>query len=98
TAYSDAGLAAATTYTYRVLAYNTGGNSAYSNTTSATTLAGPPNGAPANLTATAVSSTQVNLAWTDNSTNEDGFKIERSTDGVTFTQIATVGVNVTIYS
>ncbi|HEY9502441.1 MAG TPA: fibronectin type III domain-containing protein, partial [Pyrinomonadaceae bacterium] len=30
--------------------------------------------------------------------NEDGFQIERSTDGSTFTQIATVGANVTTYS
>jgi hypothetical protein len=53
--------------------------------------------APTNLTATAVSSSQINLSWTDNSNNETGFKVERSTDGTTFTQIATVGANVTIY-
>ncbi|HEX8411802.1 MAG TPA: fibronectin type III domain-containing protein [Thermoanaerobaculia bacterium] len=32
---------------------------------------------------------KITLSWTDNSNNETGFKIERSTDGVTFTQIAT---------
>ena len=33
--------------------------------------------APTNLTATAVSSTQINLAWTDNASNETGFAIEQ---------------------
>jgi regulation of enolase protein 1 (concanavalin A-like superfamily) len=54
--------------------------------------------APSNLTGTRASSSQVNLSWTDNSTNETGFKIERSTDGTNFTQIATVASNVTTYS
>ena len=53
---------------------------------------------PTNLTAVAASSSQINLSWTDNSNNETGFKIERSSDGKTFTQISTVGVNVTTYT
>jgi uncharacterized protein len=36
----------------------------------------------------------LNLSWSDNSTNEDGFKIERSTDNKAWTQITTVGLNV----
>jgi hypothetical protein len=42
---------------------------------------------------------QLQLAWTDNSNNEDGFKIERKlgTTG-TFSQLASVGVNVTSYT
>jgi Divergent InlB B-repeat domain/FG-GAP-like repeat len=41
---------------------------------------------------------QLQLTWTDNSNNEDGFKIERKlgTNG-TFSQITSVGVNVTTY-
>jgi hypothetical protein len=53
--------------------------------------------APTGLTAEAVSLFQVNLTWTDNSTNELGFKIERSLDGTTFTQIAQVLPNTTTY-
>jgi galactose oxidase-like protein/fibronectin type III domain protein/Kelch motif protein len=96
-AYTDTGLTASTKYYYRVRAYNSAGNSAYSNTASATTLPTPP-AAPTNLIALAISPSQVDLSWTDNSNNETGFKIERSTDGTTFTQVATVGANVTTYS
>ena len=36
--------------------------------------------APSTLAATTVSSTQINLTWSDNSTNETGFAIDRATD------------------
>ena len=96
-AYSDTTAAASTTYTYRVIASNTGGVSAPSNTASATTLPNPPS-APSGLTATAVSAGQVNLAWTDTSANETGFIIERATGAGAFGQIGTVGPNVAAYS
>ncbi len=55
--------------------------------------------APSNLSATAVSTSQINLSWTDNASNETGFKIERRTGTTgTFAQIATVGANVTAYN
>jgi hypothetical protein len=54
--------------------------------------------APSGLTATGVSQTQINLAWNDNSANEDGFKIERSNNGSSWTQIGTVGPNVRNFS
>ena len=42
---------------------------------------------------------QLTLTWTDNSTNEDGFAIERKTGSTgTFAQIGTVGPNVTSYT
>lgn len=54
--------------------------------------------APVNLTTSAVSSSQINLSWTDNSNNEDGFNIERAPGGTTnFVEIATVGSGVTTY-
>ncbi|HEX8423021.1 MAG TPA: metallophosphoesterase, partial [Pyrinomonadaceae bacterium] len=59
--------------------------------------ANPP-AAPTNLSATTVSTSQIDLAWTNNSTNEDGFQVEQSTDGVNFTRIATVAPNVNAYS
>jgi arylsulfatase A-like enzyme len=63
-----------------------------------TPTATPTPQAPTNLTATAVSSSQINLSWTDNSNNETGFKVERSKNGKGFSQLATVGANVTTYS
>jgi hypothetical protein len=57
-----------------------------------------PDGAPANLTATAASSSQINLTWTNTATNATGIKIERSLDGISFTQVNTVGRDVNMYS
>jgi hypothetical protein len=53
--------------------------------------------APTNLTGAAVSSTQINISWTDNSNNETSFKIERCTGNgcSNFTQVDQVGANVT---
>lgn len=53
--------------------------------------------APSSLAAEAVSLFQINLSWTDNSTNELGFKIERSLDGTNFVQIAQVLAATTVY-
>lgn len=52
--------------------------------------------APSNLSAATVSDVQIDLAWTDNSTNEGGFKIERcqGVNCTTFAQVATRGANV----
>src|ERR1019366_1600481 len=53
--------------------------------------------APTNLTATVISALQISLSWSDASTNEDGFKVERSLDGINFSQIAQVSAGVTNY-
>ena len=54
--------------------------------------------APSNLAASASGTSQINLAWTNNATNQTGVKIDRSTDGLNFATIATVAMNVTSYS
>ena len=54
--------------------------------------------APSDLTATVVSSTQITLTWTDNSSNETGFHIEKKIGALgSFARIATVGANVVTY-
>ena len=55
--------------------------------------------APSDLTVTGASVDQVDLSWTDNSGNEDGFIVWRSLNGATnWTQVGTVGANVTSFS
>jgi FtsP/CotA-like multicopper oxidase with cupredoxin domain len=54
--------------------------------------------APDFLTATAVSSSQIDLVWSDNSSNEDTFDIEYSSNGTDFGFLAYVGSNITTYS
>ena len=53
--------------------------------------------APGSLTATAASSSTITLAWSDNSNNETGFDIERSTDNVNWAALASVGSNIQSY-
>jgi fibronectin type III domain protein len=59
----------------------------------------PPPNAPTNLVGTAVSTTQIALSWTDNSSDETGFSIERCTGNscTNFVQVGTVGQNVTSF-
>ena len=98
TSLVDSGLTAGTTYRYRVQAWNEGGVSAYSNEASATTPAATVVAAPSALTATARSTTVIDLAWVDNATNETAFEVQRSTNGTSFTTIATVGADVRAYA
>ncbi len=53
--------------------------------------------APSNLKATSLSITEIKLTWIDNSTNEDGFKIERKDVTSDFKVIATLGIDKTEY-
>ncbi len=94
--HAPPGLACDTTHYFRVRAYNSSGDSGYSNIASDKTFAcAPPPSTdppdpPSNLTADAISQQQIILHWSDNSNNEDGFKIEHSLSGSSgWIQIAT---------
>src|SRR5207253_2997209 len=58
--------------------------------------------APTNLTAAADAtfpSSQVDLSWNNTAaSDETGFAIYRSTDGINFTAVATLGASATTYS
>src|SRR5438445_1825374 len=102
TTYSDTGLTPGTTYTYRVSSVNSAGTSSPSNTASATTLAVAPS-PPTGLTATAASSSQINLSWTapnNGGSPITGYMIERSANGGTTwsTLVANTGSTATTYS
>ncbi len=74
------------------------GTTTSSSTTTTTTTAPAVPSDPSGLTATATSGSTVDLGWTDNSSNETGFKIFRSTDNISFSELASVAVNLTSYS
>ena len=58
-----------------------------------------PPAAPTGLTATAVSSSQINLAWTDNANNEANFEIERAAAaGGPFALLTTISANMQAYN
>jgi len=52
---------------------------------------------PSDLSLTAVSATEIELTWADNSNDETGFKIERSRDQENWTVIANTAADVTRY-
>ena len=97
TTYQDRAVAASTAYYYRIYATNSVGQSAASNEATATTSG--PTAAPTGVTATAFSSTQVNLRWTDVATNETGYRIERRlASGTALSLVANLAAGVTTYS
>ncbi|WP_200388474.1 fibronectin type III domain-containing protein [Thiocapsa imhoffii] len=97
--YENSGLAPATTYFYRVRAFNAAGSSAYSNEVSATTLARPTvPAAPSELIATAITPWRIDLQWRDQSSDESGFRIERRTLSGRWSEIGRLGVDETTFS
>ena len=54
--------------------------------------------APTELSGSIVSPDNINLTWKDNSTNETGYKIERKTDSIKFTEIGSTTQDVTTFS
>jgi FtsP/CotA-like multicopper oxidase with cupredoxin domain len=93
--YVDNTTVASTSYVYRVTAVNgTGLPNAASSNTVTTNLVTTPGGvsvtAPTGLTAAvSFATSRVTLTWTDASANETAFVIERSIDGVNFSQVGT---------
>ena len=100
TAHTDEGLSAGTSYTYEVTTYTTAGESAASNTATATTDTEPVTlpSAPSALTAQATSFDTVVLNFTDNAGNEDGFEISRSVAGAAFSVLTTLDADVTSFA
>ncbi|GAB1415376.1 hypothetical protein MASR2M117_07820 [Paludibacter sp.] len=54
--------------------------------------------APTDLKANALSHDRVNLVWRDRSSDEDGFELQRSSNGKDYSTIANLQVNTTRYS
>ncbi|HEX8342697.1 MAG TPA: PQQ-dependent sugar dehydrogenase [Tepidisphaeraceae bacterium] len=99
TSLSDLGLAAGMTFEYRVRALGAAGQSAYSATASASTVAvetAP--AAPTNLVSANVSTTSVAIAWADAASNETGYRVERRSGGGAFATVATLAADATGYT
>lgn len=105
--YTDMNVAAGTNYSYRVAATNASGTAYFPGVNDApvtVTLSSPPT-APGLLNATteiaSKRNAKVSLVWTDTSTNETGFTIERCTNS-SFTGpnlvSVNVGANITTYT
>jgi FtsP/CotA-like multicopper oxidase with cupredoxin domain len=102
-AYFDYAVVGGSSYSYYAVAINASSASLPSNTASVTLLPAP--AAPSNfrVTSTAITgggtTARLNLAWSDNSTNEARFILQRATDAG-FTQnlfTANPGLNITTY-
>ncbi len=74
---NDNGLDSDTTYYYRVVAFNSVGDSGYSEVMGATTdaSANSPPAAPTDLQASVFSSSEIRLTWVDQASNESGYVI-----------------------
>lgn len=100
TTYTDSSVLAATTYAYRVRARNQDGDSPYTAEVQVTTPqnAQPP-APPSSLAAVAASYIRVVLSWTDASSDETSFLIERrSSTESQFQEIASTAPNATSYT
>ncbi|MGI8966564.1 MAG: N-acetylmuramoyl-L-alanine amidase, partial [Limisphaerales bacterium] len=70
----------------------------YMNLVNGGTITPPAPAAPGGLWASASSPSQVNLTWLDSSNNEDNFIVSRSISGGAYSDIVTLGANVTAWS
>lgn len=100
--YTDNGATTGNRYTYRIRTYNTGMNNAgtgnvtqYSSYATTGTIYMTPT-APSSCGASRSSDTKINVSWAVSSVNATtGFYVERSTDGGSYSRVATIGSNST---
>jgi hypothetical protein len=97
THYDDStGLSVGPSFYYRVRARNAVGDSAYLTEQSIVLEAAP--AAATACTVTKISANTNRITWTDNSSNETGFRIERRVGaGGSWSSLGTVGANVTTF-
>jgi hypothetical protein len=98
TSHNISGLSPNTSYSFRVRAYNSSGDSTYSNCVSAKTGKSGTPPAPSNFKATSASSSKVNLSWKDNSANESGFRIYRKAGAGEWTLLMKTAADIISFS
>lgn len=92
--FNDTTVSEGHSYIYRIVAYNSQGESPASNEIEALL----PLARPKALAGTAVSASEVELNWQDLSSIETGFRIDRKLDAEDWTSLAEVGANTTTYT
>ena len=93
--FTDTGLNSDTSYQYCVLAYNTTGTSSTSSIATGATSNGTSATRPGFLTATPGTGGSINVAWSDNSSNETGFLLQRRAANGAWTLLQTLPANTT---
>ena len=92
TAHRDEGRTAEQSVCYRVIAFNTHGESV----PSAADCTAPP-ARPTNLVATADDDLSIRVEWTDASSLEDGYELQRARSDFVWTTVALLGADVTTH-
>ncbi|HEX8912830.1 MAG TPA: fibronectin type III domain-containing protein, partial [Humisphaera sp.] len=106
TSFLDDGCDEGTTYYYRVSALGGSGEASIglvagaqnANALNRVVTVQTPAKAPTGLAAAAASSARIDLAWTDNSSAETGFKVYRKAGGGAFALVATLAANSTSFA
>jgi regulation of enolase protein 1 (concanavalin A-like superfamily) len=93
TTYTDTGISGSNRYYYRIVAMNSTTPSVPGNVAQAVNKPS----AVTNLTFTSWTATSIILNWRETN-GETGYRIERSTDGTTYTSIATIAANIPSYT
>ncbi len=96
TSFTDDTIEAGETYQYRVISFNVAGDTASNTAEVGPSFAAPT--APSGLTGSLQEGPQVDLEWTDESSDETGFAISRSVDGGAYAPLDTLGVDAVAYS
>jgi len=97
--YMVTGLSASTQYCFTIAAYDNAGNISAQSSPACATTPIPVPAAPSSPSASAVSTSQINVFWQDNSGNESGFYVERAASASgPWTQVGAVGANATTYA
>lgn len=104
TSFNDASSPAGSVYMVRAIKLETGASGTYYNASQGAFSAGGGQGptapaAPSNFAASASGASQIQLAWSDNSANETGFRVERKSGAAgTYAVINTTAINATSFS